>query len=491
VQTAGRTVLFSALTVAISLAALMVFPLMFLRSFAYAGIAVVALAAVGALVFLPALLAVLGRRVDRYVLWHHQPKPAGEGFWHRLATLVMRRPLIIAAAVVAVLLLLGAPFLRVNFGLPDDRVLPTSASSRQVQDDLRNNFSSNELNAIPVVAASAGDLTVQQQAITGYAAALSHIEGVQRVDASTGSFAAGHQVAPPNPTSARFTAPNATWLSVVPSVEPLSNAGEDLVKQIRSRPAPFAIQVGGSAAQLVDSKSSLFHRIPLAAGLIGAVTLIALFLMSGSVLVPIKAVVLNLLSLSATFGAMVWIFQEGHLSGLLHFTPTGLIDTTMPITMFCIAFGLSMDYEVFLLSRIKEEYDRTGDNTASVALGLERTGRIVTSAAALLAVVFVAFATSEITFIKLLGVGLALAVLMDATLIRGTLVPAFMRLAGRANWWAPGPLRRFHERFGIKEAESAPASGPTFGSEPEAAIAGQRPDVLGPQPVRMGELGRD
>ena len=195
--------------------------------------------------------------------------------------------------------------------------------------------------------------------------------------------------------------------------------------------------------------------MPLAGALIGVVTFVVLFLMAGSLLVPAKAVILNLLSLSATFGAMVWVFQEGHLSGLLNFTPTGLIDTTTPITMFCIAFGLSMDYEVFLLSRIKEEYDRTGDNTASVALGLERTGRIVTAAAGLLSVVFIAFATSQITFIKLLGVGLALAVLMDATLIRGTLVPAFMRLAGRANWWAPAPLRRFHERFGIREAEPA------------------------------------
>jgi putative drug exporter of the RND superfamily len=180
---------------------------------------------------------------------------------------------------------------------------------------------------------------------------------------------------------------------------------------------------------------------------------VILFLMTGSVVVPLKAIVLNVLSLSATFGAMVWIFQEGHLASALGFTPTGTIDSTSPVLMFCIAFGLSMDYEVFLLSRIKEEYDRTGENTRSVAVGLERTGRIVTAAAALLSVVFIAFATSSITFIKMFGIGMALAVVMDATLIRGVLVPAFMRLAGRANWWAPGWLRRIHERVGISDGD--------------------------------------
>jgi putative drug exporter of the RND superfamily len=226
---------------------------------------------------------------------------------------------------------------------------------------------------------------------------------------------------------------------------------------VRDVPAPFPdVKVAGASAELVDSKESLFGRMPLALGLIALVTFVALFLMTGGVLVPVKAIVVNLLSLSASFGAMVWIFQEGNLSGLLGFTATGTIATTMPILMFCIAFGLSMDYEVFLLSRIKEEYDASGDNVSSVALGLERTGRIVTAAAALLAVVFLAFATSQVTFIKLFGLGLALAVILDATLIRAVLVPAFMRLAGDANWWAPAPLRRLHDRFGI--SESAPVA---------------------------------
>jgi RND superfamily putative drug exporter len=456
VQTAGRTVLFSALTVAISLAALLIFPLFFLRSFAYAGIAVVALALFGALLFLPALLAALGSRVDRLVLWHRQPKEVGEGMWHRIAMFVMRRPLPIAAGVVALLLLLGAPFLGVHFGLPDDRVLPETASSRVVQQQIRTDFSSQEASAVSVVAGEAGPPgTARDREIDGYATTLSRLDGVAHVDALTGSYIDGTLVAPPSPASGRFDGESGTWMSVVPSVEPMSAAGERLVADVRSTAAPFDVLVGGPSAQLVDSKASIFGRVPVAAGLIALVTFAVLFLMTGSVVVPIKAIVLNLLSLSATFGAMVFIFQEGHFAGFLNFTATGTLDSAMPVLMFCIAFGLSMDYEVFLLSRIKEEHDATGDNVASVAAGLERSGRIVTAAAAILAVVFVAFATSEITFIKMFGVGMALAVLMDATLIRGALVPAFMRLAGNANWWAPRPLRRLYERFGISEAGPA------------------------------------
>jgi RND superfamily putative drug exporter len=453
VETAGRTVLFSALTVAISLSALLVFPLYFLRSFAYAGIAVVTLACIGALVFLPALLATLGPRVDKWVLWRRKPKAIGEGFWHRLATFVMRRPWGVTIGVVAVLLVLGAPFLGVKFGLPDDRVLPTSATSHQVQDQIRNNFASEEDAPVSVIAPNTGGAS--PATMGSYAARLSTVAGVARVDAVTGSYLDGRRVAPPSRASRRFVARDATWFSVIPSVEPMSSAGERLVKDIRSAPAPFPILVSGDSAELVDSKAGIFGKMPIAAAIIGLVTFVVLFLMTGSVLIPLKAIVLNLLSLTATFGAMVFIFQEGHLSNLLNFTATGTLDTANPILMFCIAFGLSMDYEVFLLSRIKEEHDRTGDNVSSVALGLERTGRIVTAAAALLAVVFIAFSTSEISFIKMFGIGMALAVIMDATLIRGALVPAFMRLAGRANWWAPRPMRRLHDRLGISEAPPA------------------------------------
>jgi putative drug exporter of the RND superfamily len=461
VETAGRTVLFSAVTVAVSLAALLVFPMYFLKSFAYAGIAVVILAAIGAVVILPAILAALGTRVDKgTIIRHRKPAEPGQGFWHRVAMTVMRRPVVIGGAVIVLLLVLGTPFLRISFGAPDDRVLPASAASRQVSNAIRHGFVGNEAGAIDVVAPTS---TASPAVVAAYAAGISQLPGVGRVDAAAGTYIAGRLVAPPNSGSARFTAPKGApgaWLSAIPTVEPQSGKGESLVKAIRAQAAPFPILVGGQSAQLVDSKASLLAKLPLAGGLIALVTFTVLFLMTGSLLVPVKAVVLNLLSLTATFGAMVWIFQDGHLASLLHFTPTGTIDTTTPILMFCIAFGLSMDYEVFLLSRIKEEHDRTGDNVASVALGLERTGRIVTAAALLLAVIFTAFATSQVTFIKLFGIGLTMAVLVDATLVRAILVPAFMRLAGDANWWAPGPLRRLYERIGFSDGERVPALAP-------------------------------
>ncbi len=383
----------------------------------------------------------------------------------------MRRPWPIAIGVVAVLVLLGTPFLGARFGLPDDRVLPESATSRQVQDQIRENFTSLEASALSVVAIGTDPAGAERDAaVDRYAAALSSIDGVARVDAATGSYQDGEQVFEPTAASVRFVGEEGTWLSVVPSIEPISEDGEQLVVDVRSTPAPFETVVAGPSAELVDTKAAITTRLPLALAIIALVTFALLFLMTGSVLVPLKAIVLNLLSLTATFGAMAWIFQDGNLSELLGFTATGTLDTTMPILMFCIAFGLSMDYEVFLLSRIKEEYDRTGDNRASVAIGLERTGRIVTAAAAILAVVFVAFATSGITFIKMFGVGMALAVIMDATLIRAALVPAFMRLAGAANWWAPAPLRRLHERIGFREASDVPV----LVEVPEAAATVER-----------------
>ncbi|MDQ1439631.1 MAG: putative drug exporter of the superfamily [Acidimicrobiaceae bacterium] len=460
VQTAGKTVAFSALTVAASLAALLVFPLAFLRSFAYAGIAVVLFAGVAAVVLLPALLAALGHRVDSLVLFKRHPKEVGEGFWHRAAVTVMKRPVPIATSVILVLLVLGAPFLNVHFGLPDDRVLPPSAPGRQVSDQIRANFSSNEAFALSVVALGA-DPVGRAGDIDSYAARLSKLGGVARVDAATGSYIGGALVLPPNAISVRFRSDAGTFLSVVPNIEPYSAEGERLVKQVRSEPSPFAVKVTGASAQLVDAKASLFSKLPVAGGIIAVITFVVLFLLFGSLLVPAKAVVLNLLSLTATFGAMVWIFQEGHLSRTLGFTATGMLDTTTPILMFCVAFGLSMDYEVFLLSRIKEEHDKGRDTVTSVAVGLEHTGRIVTAAAALLAVVFIASATSQVTFIKLFGVGLTMAVLMDATLIRAALVPAFMRLAGQANWWAPSFLRRVHDRWGFNEGEGSGTSDST------------------------------
>ena len=451
VSTAGRTVAFSGLTVALSLAALLVFPIDFLKSFAYAGVAVVLLGAVTATVFLPALLAILGPRIEKLRVRKVSTKPEGTGFWHRIAVFVMRRPIPIATIVIALLLFLGAPYFGVEFGLPDDRVLPRTASSHQVSQELREEFPVDATNNMLVVAPNIGDVAERRADIEAYAADLSQVDGVYAVESAVGTYLGGQQVAPPSDLSSRYISEDSTYFTVVPNVEAVSPEGEELVRDVRATNAPFDVQVAGPSADLVDSKDSLFSKIPLAALLIGGTSFILLFLMFGGILVPIKAMVLNLLSLTATYGALVWVFQDGHLSGSLDFIVTGTLDVTSPILMFCIAFGLSMDYEVFMLSRIKEEYDKTGDNQAAVALGLERTGRIVTAAALVLSIVFVAFTTSGVTFIKLFGLGLTLAILMDASLVRATLVPAFMRLAGRANWWAPRWMQRIHDRIGLHE----------------------------------------
>jgi RND superfamily putative drug exporter len=464
VRTAGRTVLFSAITVGLSLGALIVFPLYFLKSFAYAGIYAVFFALIGALVVLPAALAALGTRIDkldlrkpvRRVLGMSPPreKAVDEGLWHRIAVTVMKRPISVATAVVALLLLAGTPFLGVAFSLPDDRVLPKSAEAYQVGQVMRDEFPGREFAALSVIAPKlAVEVDGDTPPVERYALALSKVAGVGRVDAATGTYAGGRRLAGPTPLSARFSQGGGTYLSVVPNIESISARGEKLVHDIRAVPSPLGhVLVTGQSARLVDTKHSLGSKLPLALGLIVAATFVLLFLFTGSVVIPLKALVLNMLSLSATFGAMVWVFQEGHLTKYIGDpNVTGALDTTTPILMFCVLFGLSMDYEVFLLSRIKEEYDASGDNRRAVALGLERTGRLVSAAAALLALVFLAFVSSDISFIKLLGLGTALAVLVDATLIRGALVPAFMRLMGRANWWAPRPLRRLHDRIGLAE----------------------------------------
>jgi RND superfamily putative drug exporter len=456
VETAGRTVAFSAITVAISLSALLIFPLYFLRSFAYAGIGVIAVAMYTSVIALPALLAVLGHRVDK---WRVLPARTGDRrTWHRVAVGVMRRPVAVAVTGIAVLIAAGLPFLGVEFGVPDDRVLPDGDPAREVSETLRTEYSSAESDAFPIVVTG----PVDAASLDAYAAQVSAIDGVARVDASTGRYAAGQLVQPAGPDLAGFVRATGTWLNVVPAFEPISPEAERTVAEIRLQDHDFdQVLVGGQSAALVDSKEAIFRLVPYAAGLIALATFVLLFLMFGSVLVPLKAIVLNTLSLTATFGAMVWIFQDGNGAGLLGFTPTGLTDTTTPILMFCIAFGLSMDYEVFLLSRMKEEHDRTGDNDLAVAVGLEKTGRLVTAAALLLSITFFAFATSGVTFIKLFGFGLGIAVLVDAFIVRATLVPALMKLAGEWNWWAPAPLRRVHDRFGISESvpeEPAPVA---------------------------------
>ncbi|MFE0455975.1 MMPL family transporter [Streptomyces sp. NPDC058914] len=471
-RTAGRTVLFSALTVAVSLAAMLLFPQYFLRSFAYAGIAVVLLAAAAALVLLPAALILLGHRVDsldlRRLFRRRRPPqesgartsapaapsgkasgaaaPAGEKgtAWARTATLVMRRAPFFALATTAVLVLLGLPFLGVRFGTADDRQLPSSAESRVVQQHIRDGFPGSPGGGLEVLAE--GKATPAQYA--AYKERVAALPEVARVD---GPLVKGD--------SAYFT--------VLPEGEAVDEPAQRLVGDLRATEAPFDTKVTGAAAVLVDSKQAIAERLPWAAAFIALVTLFLVFLLTGSVLIPLQAVLLNALSLTAMFGAVVWVFQDGHLSGLLGFTSPGSIETTLPVLMFCVAFGLSMDYGVFLLSRIKEEYDRggtshgsgavgAGDHERAVRVGLQRTGGLITAAAVILAVVMVAIGTSRVTNTKMLGLGIALAVLMDAMVVRSLLVPAIMRLTGRATWWAPAPLRRFHARFGLTEGEPAP-----------------------------------
>ncbi|WP_405700884.1 MMPL family transporter [Streptomyces sp. NBC_01383] len=439
-RTAGRTVLFSALTVAVSLAAMLVFPQYFLRSFAYAGIAVVLLAAAAALILLPAALMLLGPRVNaldlRRLLRRGRAEPSaatesGKG-WGRFAALVMRRAPLFAVVTSVGLVLLGLPFLGVKFGTADDRQLPASAESRVVQQHIRDGFPGSPGGGLEVLAEGAA--TPAQYA--EYRSRIAALPDALRVD---GPFVEG----------------SSAYFSVLPKGESVGERSQVLVKDLRAEPAPFDTSVTGSAAVLVDSKTAIADRLPWAVGIIAVVTLLLVFLLTGSVLIPLQAVVLNALSLTAMFGAVVWVFQDGHLSGLLSFTSTGDIETTLPVLMFCVAFGLSMDYGVFLLSRIKEEYDRTGDHERSVTFGLRHTGGLITAAAVILAVVMVAIGTSRVTSTKMLGLGIALAVLMDAMVVRSLLVPSVMKLMGRATWWAPAPLRAFHRRFGLSEGEPA------------------------------------
>ncbi|HET6295121.1 MAG TPA: MMPL family transporter [Kribbella sp.] len=427
VRTAGRTVFFSGLTVATSLLALLLFPLSFLRSFGYAGALVVFAALVGSLVILPAVLAMLGQRAAGRVT----NSAVEHGWWFRIARLVMRRPLLTGGAVLAVVLLLSAPALGLRFGLPDARILPAEASSRITADEIRSNFGQEESDALYLVAPLAGDLS----GLTSYAGRLSEVEGIAQVDSAAGVFVDGRQVIPPGED--RFTRDGGTYLTATPTQSMLEGNLGDLVDRVRAVQAPYDVMIGGSPAEMLDWRASLTERIPLVLGLILLLSFGVLYLATGSVLLPLKATVLNLLSLGVMFGVMVWVFQQGHLSGVLGFTPTGVLEASMPLLMFCIVYGLSMDYEVFIVSRIREEYLRTGDSSLAVATGLQRTAPLVSTAATVLALSFAVYATGGVVYLKMIGVGMAVAVLVDATLIRGVLLPAFMKLAGRANWWTP------------------------------------------------------
>ncbi|MEU6819452.1 MMPL family transporter [Streptomyces atriruber] len=453
-STAGRTVAFSAATVAAALAALMVFPQYFLRSFGYSGVGVVVIAALASLFVMPALLNVLGHRVNSGRMpWARRARSgARESGWGRIARTAMRRPALTALPVLAVLLLAASPLLGITFGTADERVLPEDAKSREVSVSLRENFNGNDAAALHVVI----DQAVDKAPLAAYAAKLSGLEGVARVETGAGTYVDGRPEAT-GPGNAALGRPTAQQLNVVSTLTPKSDAAKDLVDEVRAAAPPSGTQplVGGGDAELVDSNASIADRLPLAVGLIVVTTFLLLFLFTGSVVQPLRALVLNVVSLGATVGVMTWIFQDGHLSGVLGFTAQPM-ETSMTVLMFCVAFGLSMDYEVFVTSRIKELHELGEDNESAVVGGLGHTGRIVSAAAALIAVSFFAFGTAEISFMQLFGLGSGLAILIDAIAVRGILVPAAMRLLGRSAWYAPGPLRRFHDRFGLSEDGPAP-----------------------------------
>ena len=469
--TAGRTVLFSAVTVALSLSALLVFPMYFLQSFAYSGIATVAFAVAAAVIVTPAAIVALGTRLDafdirrlvRRALGRPEPvaKPVDQLFWYRSTKFVMRRSIPVGTAIVALLLLLGSPFLGIRFGSPDDRVLPKSASAHQVGDLLRDGFSSNLNSGLSVVIPDAAGAT--EADVDRYAAELSRVPDVSLVSAPGGTFAGGTKVGPPSaPTG---VSEGSAFLSVRSTAPLFSDASAVQLDRLHAvaGPAGAGVLIGGVPQINRDIVGAVTSRMPLVLSLIGVITFVLLFLLTGSLILPIKALVLNVLSLSAAFGALVWVFQDGHL-GALGTTPTGTMEANIPVLMFCVAFGLSMDYEVFLLARIREFWLNSGrtraDSDESVALGLARTGRVVTAAALIMAIAFAALIAAQVSFMRIFGLGLTLAVLADATLVRMALLPAFMHVMGRWNWWAPAPLARLHERFGLNEGppERPPAA---------------------------------
>ena len=435
--TAGRTVLFSSLTVAAALGSLLIFPQRFLYSMGIGGMMVAVLAGAVALLVLPAVLALLGRRVNALSPRRLQraaeadARPAQSGAWYRLSRAVMRRPGTIAVTSAAVLIAMGIPFLGIKLTAVDASVLPEASSARQVDTALKRDFDVRRTTPITLVAR-----TEPGPALERYLDRVRSVPGVLEVGAPRRED-------------------GLMLVDAVPRRGALSEESQEAVRDVRGLDPPFEVLSRGATATLVDLKESLVNHLPAALAVLMGTTLIVLFLMTGSVVLPIKALLMNLLTMSATFGLLVLIFQDGRFEGLLDYTSQGALEATQPIFLFAVAFGLSTDYGVFLLARIKEARDAGVANDEAVAVGLERTGRIVTAAALLFSVAVGAFATSEIIFIKELGIGTALAVLIDATIIRALLVPSLMQLLGDWNWWAPRPLARLHARIGLREGAPA------------------------------------
>jgi RND superfamily putative drug exporter len=424
-RTAGRTVVFSSMTVAAAMLALLVFPQRFLYSMGLAGALTALIAGAVSLLVLPSVLMLLGDRIDALSPRRRPARPADDESdpWYRLAWAVMRRPVPVAVATSTALIVLGLPFFTgVRFTGVDASVLPAGSAPRQVDTALRTEFPPSGADPVQVVVRAAPS---QAGEVAAWARALGSLPG-----------AAG--AAEPQPMS------TGGWRVDVRTAGPaLDPASQRLVDRIRASDAPGALLVGGATAAFVDQQEALGDRLPLALGILAVTTLVILFVMTGSVVLPVKALAMNVLSISAAFGLLVLVFQDGRLEGLLGFTSQGALESTQPLVLLAAAFGLSTDYGVFLLTRIKEARDAGASNEEAVALGLQRTGRLVTAAALLLTVALAAFATSEIIFIKQVGLGTAAAVLIDASIVRALLVPSLMRLLGEWNWWAPRPLRRF------------------------------------------------
>jgi len=450
--TAGRTVAVSGVIVGLSLSSLLIFPQVLLRSMGLGGAAAVLVAMVVSLTVLPAMLAALGPKIDAGRLpWARRrrvptitgavSKAAGSndhGWWARVAHSVMRRPVLYVIGTVAVLLVLAAPLAGVQFGGIDERALPEGTESRVVSERLADEFSDAAVQPIRVLVSEASVADAED-----FAADIAAIPGVRGAAISDNEG-------------------NSSMITVTYDGEPSSLQARGIVEDIRASEAPAGaeVMVGGSSASVVDQLTSLTERLPWMVLLVAGITFVLLAVAFGSLVVPIKAIVMNLISIAAAFGVVTWIFQDGHLSGVLGFTPTGYVEASQPILMVAILFGLSMDYEVFLLSRIRERWDALGDNTAAVASGVQRTGGIITAAAVMLCVVTGAFSTSGITFIKMVGVGMFVALIVDATLVRLLLVPATMRLLGRHNWWAPSFLSRLYGRYGVREEAEPTAPRP-------------------------------
>jgi putative drug exporter of the RND superfamily len=443
--TAGRTVLFSATIVALAMAVMVLFPMHFLKSFAYAGVATVAFAALAALFVTPAALVLLGDRLHALDIrrlvrrMHNRPptvaRPVQQQGLYRWTTLVMRHAIPLGLSVVALLVVLGAPFLGVKWGFPDDRVLPAQSSAHQVGDQMRNEFTDDSANAVTVVLPDSAGLSAVETG--GYAADLARVPDVSAV--SPVREVDGSAVLTVHSTAPLFS----------------DRSGAQL-ERLHAVPTPGgrAVLFTGTAQINRDSVDAITARLPPVLGCITLIMFVVLFLLTGSVVIPLKALVLNMLSLSAAFGAMVWIFQDGHLGGF-GTAATGVLVANIPVLLFCIAFGLSMDYEVFLVSRIREFWLASGKthaaNDESVALGIARTGRVVTAAAVIMSISFAALIAAQVSFMRMFGLGLTLAILADATLVRMVLLPAFMHVMGEWNWWAPRWLTRLHDRFGIDE----------------------------------------